>query len=309
MITSSRSSRCTGGRMAHAVDLFVDRGSPSQYRCRSAAHRPPAGSSRNRKRNTRPRCSGKKLLHLAIELRRQGLVRRQHQGGPLCHFLDDVGDGEGLARTGDAEQHLGAFTAFVGACRRTQAADQLVNGDRLVTLGFIVTDHLERLAALRLFRRGGRWGTHTSPFISSRPCSMRCDSAETVAVTPLVEAISMASSAETSSPATGFSPAATRARTSLEPPIMVPPPVRLSPTMSAGFDLLRAVLRAGFGDFAGASSCASRSISSAQAEISPESGTPDSGGCGASSKPLPGAFVLSVEDLLMNCLWGELDTN
>ncbi len=43
------------------------------------------------------------LLELAVELGRQGLVWRQHQGRPL-QLLDDVGDGEGLARTGDAQQ-------------------------------------------------------------------------------------------------------------------------------------------------------------------------------------------------------------
>jgi hypothetical protein len=47
------------------------------------------------------------LAHLAVELRGQGLVRRQQQGRAL-HALDDVGDGEGLAGAGDAEQgHAG----------------------------------------------------------------------------------------------------------------------------------------------------------------------------------------------------------
>ena len=43
-------------RMAHAVDLLVDRRIPSRYRCRCAAHRLRAGNSRNRRRNIRPRC-------------------------------------------------------------------------------------------------------------------------------------------------------------------------------------------------------------------------------------------------------------
>ena len=44
-------------------------------------------------------------LELAIQLRGQGLVRRQYQGRAL-HLLDDVGDAEGLARTGHTEQGL-----------------------------------------------------------------------------------------------------------------------------------------------------------------------------------------------------------
>jgi hypothetical protein len=46
-----------------------------------------------------------KGLHLAVKLRRQRLVGRQHQRRPL-HGGDDVGDGEGLAAAGDAQQGL-----------------------------------------------------------------------------------------------------------------------------------------------------------------------------------------------------------
>ncbi len=45
------------------------------------------------------------FLELAVELRGERLVRRQHEGGFLDR-LDDVGDGERLARAGDAEQGL-----------------------------------------------------------------------------------------------------------------------------------------------------------------------------------------------------------
>ena len=48
---------------------------------------------------------GEKLTELPVELRRQGLVRRQHQRRPL-HGLDDIGNGEGLAGSGDAQQDL-----------------------------------------------------------------------------------------------------------------------------------------------------------------------------------------------------------
>jgi hypothetical protein len=43
------------------------------------------------------------LAHLAVELGGQGLVGRQQQRRAL-HLGDDVGDGEGLAGAGDAEQ-------------------------------------------------------------------------------------------------------------------------------------------------------------------------------------------------------------
>ena len=50
-------------------------------------------------------------LHLAVELRRQRLVGRHHQRRPALAG-DDVGHGEGLARPGDAQQHLVALAAF-----------------------------------------------------------------------------------------------------------------------------------------------------------------------------------------------------
>src|SRR5262249_55525258 len=49
-------------------------------------------------------------LHLAVELRRQGLVRRKHDGRAL-DALDDMRHRKGLARAGDAEQHLVALAA------------------------------------------------------------------------------------------------------------------------------------------------------------------------------------------------------
>ncbi len=45
------------------------------------------------------------LLELAVELGRQGLVGGQHQGGQV-DLGDDVGDGKGLAGTGDPQEHL-----------------------------------------------------------------------------------------------------------------------------------------------------------------------------------------------------------
>ena len=51
------------------------------------------------------RVAGEELLELVIELRGEGLVVREDQGGPIG-LLDDLGHGEGLAGAGDAEQHL-----------------------------------------------------------------------------------------------------------------------------------------------------------------------------------------------------------
>ena len=48
---------------------------------------------------------GKELPHLSVQLRRQGLVRREDQRGTL-HFLNKVGNGEGLAGTRYAQQRL-----------------------------------------------------------------------------------------------------------------------------------------------------------------------------------------------------------
>ena len=48
---------------------------------------------------------GEKLLELRAQLGCQGLVVGQHQRGPL-DGLDDLGHGESLAGTGDAQQHL-----------------------------------------------------------------------------------------------------------------------------------------------------------------------------------------------------------
>src|SRR5690606_5277859 len=78
---------------------------------------------------------GKELLELTVELRRQGLVGSHHHGGPL-HPLDDVGNGEGLARTGNTEQGL------VGKAR-LQALYQFFDGLGLVASGLEATVNFE----------------------------------------------------------------------------------------------------------------------------------------------------------------------
>ena len=75
------------------------------------------------------------LAELAVELRRQRLVLRQHQRRPL-HALDDVGDRVGLARAGDAEQRL---LRQPGLEALDQARDRL----RLIAGGRIRRNQLE----------------------------------------------------------------------------------------------------------------------------------------------------------------------
>ncbi|MNN34905.1 hypothetical protein D3C81_1487340 [compost metagenome] len=67
---------------------------------------------------------GEKCLELAVQLRCQGLVRRQHQGRPL-HLGDHVGDAEGLARASHPEQGLMRQARF-------DAFDHQANGFGLV---------------------------------------------------------------------------------------------------------------------------------------------------------------------------------
>ena len=69
---------------------------------------------------------GKKALELAVELGGQRLVGGQDQRGPLRR-LDDFGHRKGLARAGDAEQHLVALV-------RVDALDELANRLGLVAL-------------------------------------------------------------------------------------------------------------------------------------------------------------------------------
>ena len=73
---------------------------------------------------------GKERLQLLIELGGQGLVVGEQQRGAI-HPLDDVGDGEGLARAGDTQEHL------VGQAL-VQTVDEAFDGDGLVPLGHVV---------------------------------------------------------------------------------------------------------------------------------------------------------------------------
>ena len=71
-------------------------------------------------------------LELVIELRRQRLVVRQDQRRAV-HLLDDLGHRVGLARAGDAEQHLVLLAVVEPAGERLDGA-ALVSG-RLIGTG------------------------------------------------------------------------------------------------------------------------------------------------------------------------------
>ena len=75
------------------------------------------------------------LSKLAVELRRERLVGRQHQRGTL-HFGDHVGHREGLARAGNAQQRLMRQAGL-------QTVDEAGNGGGLIASRAIVRDHLE----------------------------------------------------------------------------------------------------------------------------------------------------------------------
>jgi hypothetical protein len=100
------------GRVAHAVDLLVDRAFLLDIGVRTrhvglglvvvvVGH------------EVLDRIVWKEAGHLGVELGRQGLVGGQHQGRAL-QALDRVGHGEGLARAGDPEQHLVALAVGDG---------------------------------------------------------------------------------------------------------------------------------------------------------------------------------------------------
>ena len=111
---------------------------------------------------------GEEALHLAVELGGQGLVGSEHQGRAL-QPRNDLGHGVGLARAGDAEQHL-VDLAVAGRL------DQCLDGARLVAGRLVGADQLERtLGRHRRAARGlegGKFiepGTHGSDLLSDGP--------------------------------------------------------------------------------------------------------------------------------------------
>ena len=95
-------------------------------------------------------------LELAIELGGQRLVGREHERRALRR-LDHLGHGEGLARAGDAEQHLVALM-------RVHLRHQLGDGLRLVAFGLeLGLEAQGGMPPSLLSGRGGRCGTNSGP--------------------------------------------------------------------------------------------------------------------------------------------------
>ncbi len=90
---------------------------------------------------------GEEVPELAGQLGGQALVGGEHQRRPL-HPGDGAGDGEGLARPGDAQQSLEPVAGL-------DAPGQRVDGRRLVAGGGEIGDKLERRHPVASYRRGG----------------------------------------------------------------------------------------------------------------------------------------------------------
>ena len=130
-------------RMAHAVDLLVDRAFLLDIGvgARDVGFRLVVVVIGN---EILHRVVGKERLELAVELRGERLVGREDERGPLRR-LDHLGHGEGLARAGDAEQHLRAVVAL-------HAFHQVLDRLRLIALRFEVGGDGEPHAAFGFFR-------------------------------------------------------------------------------------------------------------------------------------------------------------
>ncbi len=130
-------------RVAHAVDLLVDRGILLDIGvgARDVGFRLVIVVIAD---EILDRVVGKETPELAVELRRQRLVGREDQRRALRRF-DHLRHGEGLARAGDAEQHLGAVVA-------PRAFDQFDDRLRLIALRLEIGFDDEAAAAFALFR-------------------------------------------------------------------------------------------------------------------------------------------------------------
>ena len=132
-----------GRRVPHAVDLFVDRGILLDIGvgARDIGFRLVVVVVADEILDS---VVGKETSELAVELRRQRLVGRENQRRALRLF-DHFRHGEGLARAGDAEQHLVAVVA-------ADAFDQIGNRLRLVALRFEIGFDDQAPAALAFLR-------------------------------------------------------------------------------------------------------------------------------------------------------------
>ena len=130
--------QCAGRRVAHAVDLLVDRGIffDVGVRARDIGFRLVVVVIRD---EVLDRVVGEEILELAIELRRQRLVRRENERGAL-RALDHLRHRKGLAGAGDAQEHLRALVVV-------HAFDQFLDRGGLVAGGLERRDQLEFPAA------------------------------------------------------------------------------------------------------------------------------------------------------------------
>ncbi len=142
-----------GRRVAHAVDLLVDRRvlldiGVGARDIRLGLVVVVIGDE------ILDRVVREEALELAIELGGQRLVGREHQRRALRR-LDHLGHGEGLARAGDAEQHLVALM-------RVHLRHQLGDGLRLIALGLELGLDLQGPRRLPTCR-GGEGGAARTP--------------------------------------------------------------------------------------------------------------------------------------------------
>ncbi len=164
-------------RVAHAVDLLVDRAFllDEGVRARHVGFGLVVVVIGD---EILDRVVGEERLELAVELRRQRLVGREDEGRAL-RLLDHLGHGEGLARAGDAEQHL---VALVPAHAVDQLARWRSAGRRRAVKSDLI---LNGMPPSDFSGRGGRCGTQSLPFLKRGSPSVRSRvSASTVAETP-----------------------------------------------------------------------------------------------------------------------------
>ena len=88
-----------------------------------------------------------KAFEFAVKLCGKDFIGRKDQRRPL-HRLNHLGNGEGLARSGNAEQYLVALLCC-------NPRDKFGNRGRLIPGGRIIADNLKPFAALHLGRANG----------------------------------------------------------------------------------------------------------------------------------------------------------
>ncbi len=111
------------------------------------------------------RVLGKEAPELLIELRGERLVVR-HDQRRAVHPRDALRHGEGLARAGDAEQHLRLVAP-------QQPVDELVDGAGLVAAQFEIGDQLESVV-LRGHRNLKAYHVHVHVARAHRTCTGTC---------------------------------------------------------------------------------------------------------------------------------------